>query len=110
MSTSELQVEILTAGTGRTPNKGETVSVHYTGKLLDGKIFDSSLPRKEPLDFMLGAKQVIAGWDMGVAKLKVGDKAKLTIPPHLAYGERGFPGAIPPNATLIFEVELVAIR
>ena len=109
MATPELQIEILTAGGGRSPAKGETVSVHYTGRFLDGKVFDSSVPRKEPLKFVLGARQVIAGWDIGVAKLKIGDKAKLTIPPHLAYGERGYPGAIPPSATLIFEVELLGI-
>jgi FKBP-type peptidyl-prolyl cis-trans isomerase len=109
MATPELQVEILTTGTGRSPVKGETVTVHYTGRLLDGKVFDSSVKRNEPFRFVLGAKQVIAGWDIGVAQLKIGDKAKLTIPPHLAYGERGFPGAIPPSATLIFEVELLGI-
>ena len=109
MATPELQIEILTAGSGRSPTKGETVSVHYTGRFLDGKVFDSSVPRKEPFTFVLGEKQVIAGWDIGVAKLKIGDKAKFTIPPHLAYGERGYPGAIPPSATLIFEVELLGI-
>jgi FKBP-type peptidyl-prolyl cis-trans isomerase FkpA len=109
MATPELQIETLIVGTGRSPKKGETVSVHYTGKFLDGKVFDSSLPRREPLKFVLGAQQVIAGWDQGVAQLKIGEKAKFTIPPHLAYGEYGYPGAIPPNATLIFEVELVGI-
>ena len=109
MTTPELQIEILTAGSGRSPTKGETVTVHYTGRFLDGKVFDSSVPRNEPLTFVLGEKQVIAGWEIGVAKLKVGDKAKFTIPPHLAYGERGYPGAIPPHATLVFEVELLGI-
>lgn len=109
MAKPELHVETLTAGTGRTPKSGETVSVHYTGKFLDGKVFDSSVPRNEPFTFVLGARQVIAGWDIGVAKLKIGEKAKFTIPPHLAYGEQGYPGAIPPNATLIFEVELLGI-
>ena len=109
MATPELQIEILTAGTGRAPNRGEAVTVHYTGRLTDGKVFDSSLPRNEPITFVLGERQVIAGWDLGVAKLKIGDKAKLTIPPHLAYGESGYPGAIPPNATLVFEVELLSI-
>src|ERR1017187_5663890 len=103
MATPELQIEILTAGSGRSPTKGETVTVHYTGRFLDGKVFDSSVPRNEPLTFVLGEKQVIAGWDIGVAKLKIGDKAKFTIPPHLADGEHGYPGAIPPRATLIFE-------
>jgi FKBP-type peptidyl-prolyl cis-trans isomerase FkpA len=109
MATPELQVEILAAGSGRTPNKGETVTVHYTGMFLDGKVFDSSVRRNEPFKFVLGARQVISGWDVGVAQLKIGDKAKFTIPPHMAYGERGFPGAIPPNATLVFEVELLGI-
>jgi FKBP-type peptidyl-prolyl cis-trans isomerase len=109
MATPELQIETLTAGTGRSPQKGETVSVHYTGRFQDGKVFDSSVPRKEPLKFVLGARQVIAGWDIGVAKLKIGEKAKFIIPPHLAYGEHGYPGAIPPNATLVFEVELLGI-
>ena len=110
MATPELQIETLIPGTGRSPKKGETVSVHYTGKFLDGKVFDSSVPRKEPLKFVLGAQQVIAGWDLGVAQLKIGEKAKFTIPPHLAYGAQGYPGAIPPNATLIFEVELLGIN
>ncbi len=109
MATPELEIETLVAGTGRSPKKGETVSVHYTGRFLDGKIFDSSVARKEPISFVLGINQVIAGWDIGIAQLKIGEKAKFTIPPHLAYGERGYPGAIPPNATLIFEVELVSI-
>ncbi len=109
MATPELQVEIITAGTGRTPNKGETVTVHYTGMFPDGKVFDSSVRRNEPFKFVLGARQVITGWDVGVAQLKIGDKAKFTIPAHMAYGERGFPGAIPPNATLVFEVELLGI-
>src|SRR5476649_1731838 len=80
MATPELQIETITPGTGRSPKKGETVAVHYTGRFLDGKVFDSSVPRKEPLKFVLGAQQVIAGLDLGVAKLKIGDKAKLTIP------------------------------
>ena len=109
MATPELQIETITPGTGRSPTKGELVAVHYTGRFLDGKVFDSSVPRGEPIQFALGVGQVIAGWDQGIAKLKVGEKAKFTIPPHLAYGERGYPGAIPPNATLIFEVELVGI-
>jgi FKBP-type peptidyl-prolyl cis-trans isomerase len=109
MPAPELKIEKLTTGQGRSPKKGEAVTVHYTGRFLDGKIFDSSLPRNAPFTFVLGAGQVIAGWDVGVAQLVVGDKAKLTIPSHLAYGEHGYPGAIPPNATLIFEVELLSI-
>ncbi len=92
------------------PKPGQTVSVHYTGCFIDGKKFDSSVDRAEPFSFVLGQGQVIAGWDLGVAQMKVGDKVKLTIPPDLAYGRDGYPGAIPPNSTLIFEVELLGIE
>jgi FKBP-type peptidyl-prolyl cis-trans isomerase FkpA len=104
-----MKIEMITSGTGASPKRGDTVSVHYTGWLMDGSKFDSSVDRHEPFSFVLGTGQVIQGWDQGVAKMRVGDKARLTIPPELAYGDGGYPGAIPPKATLIFEVELLAI-
>jgi peptidylprolyl isomerase len=106
-TTSGLQYEIITKTDGKQAKAGDFVKVHYTGTFTDGKKFDSSLDRGEPLGFKLGAGRVIKGWDEGIALLKVGEKAKLTIPGNLAYGPNGIPGAIPPDATLIFEVELV---
>ncbi len=108
---SGLEYNEITAGAGAQAVAGKTVKVHYTGQFPDGKIFDSSLPRGEPIEFVLGAGRVIKGWDEGIALMKVGGKAQLTIPPHLAYGERGAGGGvIPPNATLVFDVELVEVE
>jgi FKBP-type peptidyl-prolyl cis-trans isomerase FkpA len=106
---AELVIEELAVGAGAGAASGQQVHVHYTGWLTDGKKFDSSLDRGSPLQFVLGRGQVIAGWDQGIAGMQVGGKRRLTIPPELAYGARGFPGAIPPNATLVFEVELVGV-
>jgi FKBP-type peptidyl-prolyl cis-trans isomerase len=100
----------VTVGTGRLAELGDTASVHYTGWLADGKKFDSSVDRKEPFSFRLGAGQVIKGWDEGVMGMKIGGKRKLTIPPQLGYGARGAGGVIPPNATLTFDVELLDLR
>jgi FKBP-type peptidyl-prolyl cis-trans isomerase len=110
MSDAELQVEELKPGTGAEAKSGQSVSVHYTGTLTSGKKFDSSRDHGKPFTFTLGAGQVIKGWDQGVAGMKVGGLRKLTIPPHLGYGERGFSGLIPPNATLVFEVELLGVK
>ena len=107
---SGLKYEDLKVGTGDEAKSGDTVEVHYTGWLKDGKKFDSSLDRKEPFSFKLGAGQVIKGWDEGVAGMKVGGKRKLTIPPELGYGARGAGNVIPPNAELTFEVELLKVK
>ncbi|MFO0724617.1 MAG: FKBP-type peptidyl-prolyl cis-trans isomerase [Myxococcota bacterium] len=105
-----MKIEDIAVGTGKEAVSGRTVSVHYTGTLENGKKFDSSHDRGDPFNFLLGAGQVIKGWDQGVAGMKVGGKRKLTIPSDLAYGPRGFANVIPPNATLIFEVELLDVR
>ncbi|WP_261664288.1 FKBP-type peptidyl-prolyl cis-trans isomerase [Deinococcus sp. Marseille-Q6407] len=106
----ELKIDKHQEGTGAQAQKGDVVSVHYTGRLENGQKFDSSHDRGEPIQFVLGAGQVIAGWDQGIEGMRVGDQATLTIPSDLAYGLRGVPGVIPGGATLIFDVELVNTR
>jgi len=106
---SGLIIEELVVGDGAHAQPGQQVTVHYTGWLTDGAKFDSSKDRNDPFVFPLGGRRVIAGWDEGVQGMKVGGTRKLTIPPQLGYGARGAGGVIPPNATLIFEVELLAI-
>lgn len=107
---TELKIEDLKKGEGDEALAGDNVVVHYTGWLTDGTRFDSSVDRGEPFSFQLGAGEVIPGWDQGVAGMRVGGKRKLTIPPDMGYGAAGAGGVIPPNATLIFEVELLEIR
>lgn len=106
---SGLFYQITAEGTGKKAHKGQNVSVHYKGMLLDGTVFDSSYQRNEPITFQVGIGQVIAGWDEGILLLNEGSKARFVIPSDLAYGSRGAGGVIPPNATLIFEVELVKV-
>ncbi len=107
---SGLRYQFIQQGKGQKAEKGETVSVHYKGQLTDGTVFDSSYKRNQPIDFPLGQGQVISGWDEGIQLLGIGDKARFVIPPHLGYGARGAGGVIPPNATLIFDVELVSVK
>jgi FKBP-type peptidyl-prolyl cis-trans isomerase FkpA len=107
---SGLKYEDLVEGTGETAQAGQMVTVHYTGWLENGSKFDSSKDRNDPFRFKLGAGQVIRGWDEGVAGMKIGGTRKLTIPANLGYGSRGAGGVIPPNATLIFDVELLALN
>ena len=106
---TELKIEVLQEGSGPESKNGDNISVDYTGMLTDGKVFDSSVGRA-PFTLTLGAGQVIKGWEQGLLGMKVGEKRKLTIPSDLAYGKSGYPGAIPPDATLIFDVELKAIK
>jgi len=110
MNKQGVQIEILKEGTGAIAKKGDTVSVHYVGVLENGTKFDSSVDRGTPFEFSLGAGRVIPGWDIGVEGMKVGEVRKLTVPSELAYGSGGAGNAIPPNATLIFEVQLLGIK
>ena len=107
---SGLKFEDLHAGSGAAASSGQKAKVHYTGWLTTGEKFDSSVDRNDPFEFTLGAGEVIKGWDEGVAGMKIGGKRRLTIPPALGYGARGAGGVIPPNAELIFEVELLGLR
>jgi FKBP-type peptidyl-prolyl cis-trans isomerase len=109
-SNEKLEIKDLVVGKGTEAKAGDAVKVHYVGTLPDGKEFDSSKKHNQPFDFELGAGRVIKGWDQGVAGMKIGGKRKLTVPPSLGYGARGFPPVIPPNATLIFEVELLEVK
>lgn len=107
---SGLGIVDIVEGEGASPKAGDNVVVHYTGTFEDGRVFDSSVSRKEPFKFRIGMGRVIRGWDEGVLSMKVGGKRVLTIPPDLAYGSQGAGGVIPPNATLVFEVELLDIK
>lgn len=107
---SGLQYEEVLVGTGAEAKAGMLVTAHYHGTLTNGQVFDSSVKRNEPFSFRLGAGQVIKGWDEGIAGMKIGGKRRLTIPPELGYGARGAGGVIPPNATLVFDVELVDVK
>jgi FKBP-type peptidyl-prolyl cis-trans isomerase len=109
ITSSGLKIEVLKEGSGPEVKPGQYVSVHYTGWLDNGIKFDSSVDRGEPIQFRLSTGRVIRGWDMGLVGMKVGEKRKLTIPPDLAYGSKGYPPMIPPNSTLIFDVELMNI-
>jgi FKBP-type peptidyl-prolyl cis-trans isomerase FkpA len=104
-----MNIEKIISGDGPSPKNGDTVTVHYTGWFTDGTKFDSSVDRNEPFRFKLGIGEVIPGWEQAVAAMRIGDKVRLTVPPELAYGDDGFPFVIPPKATLIFDVELLAI-
>lgn len=108
--TKGLQIEVVTPGTGEGVRNGQTAVVNYTGSLTDGTVFDSSIPRGEPFVVHLGLGEVIQGWDLGILGMKIGETRRLTIAPALAYGERGYPNVIPPNATLIFDVTLLEIQ
>jgi len=107
---SGLRYQLIHKGTGAQAQKGKTVSVHYTGSLANGKVFDSSFPRKKPISFPLGMGHVIPGWDEGIALLRVGDKARFVIPSYLGYGSQAVGGVIPADSTLVFDVELVEVK
>lgn len=107
---SGLRYQFIQKGNGKQAEKGKKVAVHYKGQLVNGKEFDNSFKRKDPIEFTLGVGQVIEGWDEGIQLLKVGDKARFVIPSHLGYGSRGAGGVIPPNAVLIFDVELMDVK
>ena len=109
MEPKDLEIKITKPGTGAKAKKGDLVSVHYTGKLVNGTVFDSSIQRGTPIQFTLGQGMVIQGWEKGILDMQIGEKRTLTIPSKLGYGEQGAGGVIPPNATLIFDVELVKI-
>lgn len=110
MTKSGVSIEVITEGKGASPKEGQVVTVHYTGWLTDSTKFDSSVDRGQPFKYQFGVGQVIQGWDDGVATMKVGGKSRFTIPPELGYGRSGAGGVIPPNAILIFEVELLGIQ
>ena len=105
-----MRYQIIQKGEGKAAEAGKTVSVHYKGQLADGTVFDSSYKRNAPLDFQVGVGQVIAGWDEGICLLNVGAKARLVIPSDLGYGSAGAGGVIPPDATLVFDVELMDVK
>src|SRR5688500_9017208 len=107
---ANLQMELLATGSGPSPEPGQIVVVHYTGWLLDGTKFDSSVDRNEAFEVAAGVGQVLAGWNLARVRMRVGDKVRATIPPELGYGEAGAGGVIPPNATLIFEIELIEVK
>ncbi|MFZ2621361.1 MAG: FKBP-type peptidyl-prolyl cis-trans isomerase [Minisyncoccia bacterium] len=109
MAQPEVQIEDILTGTGDTAMSGDRITVHYTGRFTDGKVFDSSVTRGEPFQFVLGVGQVIKGWDNGIAGMKVGGKRILTVPPELGYGANDY-GPIPGNSTLIFDVELLKVE
>ena len=110
LQVSELEIEDASIGEGPEVESGDVAEVHYTGRLESGEVFDSSLDRGEPFSFEVGAGQVIEGWDQGLVGMQVGGERELTIPPELGYGEQGSPPNIPPNSTLIFDIELLAIQ